>query len=112
METYFFDKNITKDKLFKEEVEESGFKVVAVASDMGDRNLSLWKNLQISTNKVSFMNPVEVTNNFLDYGIRLPCGTEVSKWQFQQILHDKELSLTPELDSTGHFNISGSARQN
>ncbi|KAJ8882663.1 hypothetical protein PR048_014475 [Dryococelus australis] len=45
-------------------------------------------------------------NNFLDYGIRLPCGTEVLKWQLQQILHDKELPLTPKLDSRVHLNVS------
>ncbi|KAJ8894294.1 hypothetical protein PR048_006909 [Dryococelus australis] len=127
---YDFDRNITKDKLFEviKEVEESGFKVVAIASDMGGGNLSLWRNLQISTNKVSFTDLVDVTreewvfadiphlikllrNNFLDYGIRLSCGTEISKWQLQQILHDKELSLTPKLDSRVHLNVSGSARQ-
>ncbi|KAJ8865488.1 hypothetical protein PR048_033765 [Dryococelus australis] len=53
----------TKDKLFEviKELEGSGFKVVTVVSDMGGGNLSLWKNLQISTNKVSFTNLVDVT---------------------------------------------------
>ncbi|KAJ8868438.1 hypothetical protein PR048_029954 [Dryococelus australis] len=39
------------DKLFEilKEVDDSGFKVVAIVSDMGGRNLSLWQNLQIST---------------------------------------------------------------
>ncbi|KAJ8878267.1 hypothetical protein PR048_018844 [Dryococelus australis] len=92
------------------EVEDSGFKVVAIVSDMGGKILSLWKNLQISTNEVSCTNPVDVTlkirvfadmphlikllrNNFLEYGIRLPCGSKVSKWQLQKILHDKDISL-------------------
>ncbi|KAJ8875489.1 hypothetical protein PR048_023384 [Dryococelus australis] len=127
---YDLHKNITKDKLFKviKEVEEYGFKVVATVSDTRGRNLSLWKNLQISTNKVSFMNPLDVTlevrvfadiphlikqsrNNFLDYGIRLPCRTEVSNWQLEQILHNKEISRTLKLDSRVHFNVSGSAQQ-
>ncbi|KAJ8888053.1 hypothetical protein PR048_007539 [Dryococelus australis] len=88
-----FDKYIAKDKLFEviKEVEDSNLKVVAIVSDMGGGNISLWKNLQISTNKVSVTNPVDVTrelwvfadiphlikllrNVFLDYG-----GTEVSK---------------------------------
>ncbi|KAJ8870000.1 hypothetical protein PR048_029011 [Dryococelus australis] len=38
-----------------------GFKVVTIVNDMGGGNLSLWKHLQISTNKVSFTNPVDVT---------------------------------------------------
>ncbi|KAJ8878410.1 hypothetical protein PR048_018988 [Dryococelus australis] len=88
---------IVRDKLFEviKEDEDSGLKVVAIVSDMGGGNLSLWQNLQISTNEVSFKNPADVTrevwvfanirhlikllrNIFLDYGIRLPCGTEVS----------------------------------
>ncbi|KAJ8890534.1 hypothetical protein PR048_010043, partial [Dryococelus australis] len=75
--------NFTKDKLFEvtKEVRDSGFKVVAIVSDMGGGNL------------ISFTNPVDVTqkvwvfvdiphlikilrNNFLEYGIPLPCGTE------------------------------------
>ncbi|KAJ8892632.1 hypothetical protein PR048_005213 [Dryococelus australis] len=108
----------------KKEVEESYSKIVAILSVMQGAYLSLWKNLQISTNKVSFTNSVDVTrevrvfadiphlikllrNTFLDYGIWLPYGTEVSK----QILHDKQLSLTPKLDGSVHLNVSGSARQ-
>ncbi|KAJ8890808.1 hypothetical protein PR048_010317, partial [Dryococelus australis] len=111
---YDFDKNFTKDKLFE------------VIKEVGYSSLNLWKNLQISKNKVSFTNPVDVTRgvrmfadiphlikllryNFLDYGIRLPCGTEVSK--LQQILHDKDLLLTSKLDSRVHLNISGRAQQ-
>ncbi|KAJ8878165.1 hypothetical protein PR048_022632 [Dryococelus australis] len=79
---YDFDKDFTKDKLFQV-IKEEG---------------SLWKNLQISRNKVSFTYPVDMTrevwvfadiphlikllrDNVLDYSIRLPCGTEVSKLQ-------------------------------
>ncbi|KAJ8892131.1 hypothetical protein PR048_004711 [Dryococelus australis] len=59
---YDFEKYITKGKLFEViDVVESGFKVVAIESDMGGGNLSLKKNLQISTNKVLFTNLVDVT---------------------------------------------------
>ncbi|KAJ8872942.1 hypothetical protein PR048_026558 [Dryococelus australis] len=122
---YDFDKNITEDKLFEvmKGVEESGFKVLAIV-----RKSKFVEKLTNFYNKVSFTNLVDVTrevwlfadiphlikllrNNFLDYGIRLPCGSEISKWQLQQILHDKELSLTPKLDSRVHLNVSGSSRQ-
>ncbi|KAJ8866847.1 hypothetical protein PR048_032708 [Dryococelus australis] len=122
-----FHKNITKGKLFEViNVVESRFKVIAIVSDMGAGNLSLRKNLKFPqsffTNQVDVAGEVWVLadiphlikllrNNFLDYGIRLPCGTEASKWQLQQILQDKELSLTPKLDSRMHLNVSGSARQ-
>ncbi|KAJ8883099.1 hypothetical protein PR048_014938 [Dryococelus australis] len=92
---YEFEKNITKGKLLEviKEVQESGFKVVATVRR---KSKFVGKLTQIFTNKVSFTYPVDVTrevwrNNFLDYDIRLPCGSEVSKWQLQQILHDKEL---------------------
>ncbi|KAJ8896620.1 hypothetical protein PR048_001964 [Dryococelus australis] len=78
-----FDKNFTKDKLLEviKEVEDSGFKVVAILSDMGGGNLISFTIMVDVTQKVWVFADIThliklLGNNFLDYGIRLPCGIE------------------------------------
>ncbi|KAJ8868126.1 hypothetical protein PR048_031935 [Dryococelus australis] len=58
---YYFDKpmieDILKDVIVR--VEERGFKVVAIVSDMEGWNRTVWKKLGITTEKVAFVNPYD-----------------------------------------------------
>lgn len=59
-QVYFkFDTDISKDILFDiiVPVEEAGFSVVAMVSDMGPMNVRLWKSLGVGIDKPSFTNP-------------------------------------------------------
>ncbi|KAJ8871424.1 hypothetical protein PR048_027741 [Dryococelus australis] len=108
--------SVLKDKLFEviKEGEDSGFEVVTIVSDIGGGNLISFTISADVTRKLWVFADIPhiiklLRNNFLDYGIRLPCGTEISK--LQQILSDKELLLTLKLDTRVHLNVSGSAQQ-
>lgn len=126
---YNYNQSMTKNVLFEiiNALEECGFQVIAVVSDMGGGNQSLWKQMNISPESTSFDNPFDVMrkvwvfadvphlikllrNHFLDHGIILPDKSVITKHEVLSVLQDTELKLTPKL-STLHLDVKKSARQ-
>ena len=87
---YDFDTNMTKKILFELilKVENAGYPVVAIVSDLGPSNISLWNKLGIGWDKSSFTNPANserevyvsadaphliklIRKNFIDHGYQL-----------------------------------------
>ncbi|KAJ4428499.1 hypothetical protein ANN_24536 [Periplaneta americana] len=61
---YDFDKTMNRELLFEiiTEIEVSGFRVVAIVSDLGGGNRRLWNELQINVNQTCFSNPASDAN--------------------------------------------------
>ncbi|KAJ8894179.1 hypothetical protein PR048_006789, partial [Dryococelus australis] len=101
-------KKITKDILYEviKVTENSGFKVVGIVGGVGGGNPA-----HVSREVWGFADiPLLLEllrNNFLDHGLRLPCETDIFECEVMRILNDKELSLTPKLDSKVHLNVTG-----
>lgn len=55
---YSFDSNMTKDILMEavKRLGDAGYETVAMAIDMGDANVGVWKQLGVSINKPYFTN--------------------------------------------------------
>ncbi|KAJ8866802.1 hypothetical protein PR048_032663 [Dryococelus australis] len=89
---YDFDTEVTRDllSLVIKKLEERGFIVVAVVSDIGGSNQCLWKSLSI--NAWVFAGVPHLIklprNNFLDYGIQLRNGTVIRKEHISNIIED------------------------
>lgn len=132
---YNFDTDMTKDILFDiiVQVEEAGFLVVAMVSDMGPANVKLWRSLSVDINNTSFLNPAcgdrdifvfadaphlikLIRNNFLDSGIRLDgkngCKTATNGCVREIIQRSvKDLKTTFKL-SDRHVHVYGTQRMN
>ncbi|KAJ8884303.1 hypothetical protein PR048_016160, partial [Dryococelus australis] len=87
---------------------------------MDGSNIGLRKELNISSSNTT-INPMWVfadmphaikllRNNFLDYGIQLPCGTVVRKDHVQAIIEKIELKLSPKRTPL-HIQLKDSTRQ-
>ena len=125
---YEFDKTMTKDILFDliHRLEDIGLSVESVTSDMGAKNMSLWKELGIRPGNSSFEyngRQIELfadvphllkllRNHFLDQGFILKSGALVVKNDVQQLLlfDAGELRPTHKLKII-HFDCKGSQRQ-
>ena len=126
---YDFDKTMTRDILFTliEKLDGIGFQVECVTSDMGPKNIGLWKELDIHTEKPHFdYNGRQIQvfadvphllkllrNHFLDQGFLLKDGTLILKEDIQKLLtvNSGEKRLAYKL-APRHFECSGSLRQN
>ena len=55
---------MVKSLLFEiiSKLNEIGYNVVAIVSDMGSKNMGLWKDLDISIHKTSFLHPITGNN--------------------------------------------------
>lgn len=128
---YEFDQSMS-EIILKEiirNVQDCGFLVVAIVSDMGGGNRSLWKQLGINPNNTSFPNPSDsnkkifvfadvphllklARNHFLDKGFVTKSGGEVDKIFVQQLLEKSvhDLKLAPKL-THHHLEVKGSGRQ-
>lgn len=109
---YDFDKPMSKTLLFEiiESIEISGFKVIAITSDLGGENRSVWKQLRISPTNTSFQNPFDgsrqiyvfadvphllklARNHFVEKGL-VVCGNEhITKSCLEQLLQKQKTDL-------------------
>lgn len=127
---YDFDKPMTEE-ILKDiivRVEESGFKVVAIVSDMGGGNRAVWKRLGITPEKTAFVNPYDnsrnifvfadvphliklARNHFLDKGFTVE-GNDIDKEYVQQLINNSkhELKIAPKVTQR-HLDVVGCARQ-
>ena len=115
---YKFDYQMTPEELFNiiKCVEEAGFHVVAVTSDMGPSNQGLAKKLGITLTNTSFINPTRpdtpifwfydivhlvklIRNHLLDSGFKLPSGTVIDKAKLRKVMNhfDGDISMSPKL---------------
>lgn len=129
---YDFDQQMTKELLFEiiAKLEEIGFKVLSIVSDLGGKNIRLWNQLNITPTKSSFFNPNDASrniwvfadfphlikllrNHILDHGIKLPCGKIIEKAIFEKLLEadSGELKICPKL-SWSHIQVRNNERQN
>lgn len=127
---YDFDVTMKKDLLFSiiNAIEDVGVKVCAIVSDLGGCG-TLWKELTISTKQTSFTNPTDPTrnvwvfadmphyikllrNHFLDEGLVLEDGTEVTVDILQKTLQEDkgEIKLCHKLDPS-FLTLRGNDRQ-
>ncbi len=126
---YEFDKTMDKDLVFKIvlRLKKTGLQVRAVVSDMGTKNIALWRQLNVTSEKPYFYTPQAekinvfadtphllklLRNHFLDQGYVLPGGKIFQKEDLLQLLNtDKgELRLCHKLKPL-HFTCKGSQRQ-
>lgn len=127
---YFnFDTKMTKSLLFDIilAVENSGFSVWAVTSDMGAENRALWKELSIQIENSKFRIPSIhrdihvfadiphmlklIRNHVLDDGVQLDSGTQILKSTFENALkaNSSELLLCPKF-TIKHLEVVGAER--
>lgn len=131
---YNFDTNMKKDILFDiiQKVEAAGFHLVAMVSDLGSTNVSLWNSLGIHINNTSFTNPAASTrqihvfadaphllklvrNNFLDHGFTLDGNSKqtVTNGSVREIIIRSEHDIkTAHRLSHKHINVQGVKRMN
>lgn len=128
---YDFDVTMTSEllKSIISAVEDCGIHVVAVTCDMGGKNSKVWKELGVNIEKTFFFNPVTndkvwvfcdiphllklLRNHFLDEGLILPDGTQLSKETIENLLQLQtgDLNITHHINEA-HLNVSGRSRQN
>lgn len=128
---YDYDSPMTQELLFEviTQLNDCGFEVVAIVSDMGPTNIRLWKCLGITPTKTSFEHPVSgkqiymfadvphllklVRNHLLDSGFVLPNQTYIGKQVLQEVvgLNKGDLSCVYKVTDL-HLNVVGSQRQN
>ena len=124
---YDFDVNMTKILLFKgiKELDDIGFRVESVTSDMGTKNMGLWKELGIGPDcshfeyngrKIQVFADIPhvlklLRNHYLDQGFVLQSGECFFKKDLQDLLNTDELRINHKLKKD-HFECSGSQRQN
>lgn len=127
---YQFDKKMTKDLLFEiiSSLENAGYLVYSMTSDLGADNQALWKALNINLENNSFPNPCKsdrsvyvfadvphmlklVRNHLLDDGMILPDGVIIDKQSFETLIQfdNNELKLCPRL-SQKHLEVVGAER--
>ena len=115
---YMFDTQLTPDELRKiiQCVEDAGFHVVSVTSDMGSSNQGLARDLGITVNNTCFPNPARpdnviywffdivhlvklIRNHLLSKGFRLPSGTLINKHQLKKVIDQVygDVTITPKL---------------
>lgn len=128
---YNFDTQITADNLNYIIccVQDIGYDVAAVVCDLGTKNRSVWKGLNVTETNSCFPNPQYedkrvwvfsdvphlfklMRNHFLDEGLRLPSGKIVDKSIIERLLAlDKnEMKLCPKLSQI-HLSVKGRERQ-
>ncbi len=126
---YDFDTPLGKDLLLKlvDLLEEIGFSVESVTSDMGPKNVGLWKELGIQPGKTDFEHKERklqvladvphllklLRNHLLDQGFILKNGDLLLREHLENLLavDTGELRITHKLKPI-HFNCSHSQRQN
>ncbi|CAD7092701.1 unnamed protein product [Hermetia illucens] len=127
---YDFNCKMTKDLLFTiiKSVEENGYPIQAIVSDLGGTNRALHKELGVTLENPSIANPVHpdrkifvfadvphliklLRNHFIDQGFELQCNT-ITKDLVQKLLclTSEELSITHKI-SSGNLNLRGAERQ-
>ena len=126
---YAFDTNMTRDILFDIilKVEAAGFVVVAMVSDLGSSNVSLWNSLGISVENTCFINPAAsarqiyvfadaphllklIRNNFLKHGFTFDGNSKhtVTDSSVREIIIRSEHDLkTAHHLSHKHINVQG-----
>lgn len=106
-----------------------GYSVVAVVSDLGPKNRCVWNELNVDHVNSCFSHPQEpekkvwvfsdvphlyklLRNHFLDSGIKLSCGTVVTKASIEKLLSldNAEMKMCPKL-SQFHLSVKGRERQ-
>jgi len=115
---YGFDTDITSELLITviDTIENVGYHVVAVVSDLGGKNQSLWKHLGINEKNSFFVNPKNrekvhvfadiphmlklLRNHILDEGIMLKNRIVIDKLVFATLVqkNELELKLCPKLN--------------
>lgn len=116
---YDFDCAMRKDKLFEiiQYVEDSGFPIVAVVSDLGGGNRGLHKELEINTMKTWFINPVThqkifmfadvphliklLRNHFVDEGFLIN-GLEINREIIERVI---QLTTSTDLNIAHKINM-------
>ncbi|CAD7085347.1 unnamed protein product [Hermetia illucens] len=127
---YDFNCKMTKDLLFTiiKPVEENGYPIQAIVSDLGGTNRALHKELGVTLENPSIANPVHpdrkifvfadvphliklLRNHFIDQGFELQ-GNTITKDLVQKLLclTSEELSITHKI-SAGNLNLRGAERQ-
>lgn len=130
---YFdFDQPMTKSTLFNiiHAVEQTGFKVVSITSDLGGENRALWKELGLNKNNSSFPHPFDSSrkvfafadvphllklarNHFVDKGF-IVCGNEhINKTCLEEVLKKQEADLKIAFKlSNEHLYVTNRNKQN
>ena len=127
---YDFDCCLTKEILYDiiQNVESTGFIVLAMVSDLSPTNIRLWKDLGICMDNPSFCNPAApdrnvhvfadaphlvklIRNNFLDSGFTLANGSCVTSDCVKEIIFQSisDLKTAPKL-SERHITVQGVKR--
>jgi hypothetical protein len=114
---YRFNTRLTKEELFKiiTEIEDAGFHVVSITSDMAPENRSLAKTLGITEENTSFPHPCRddviwwffdvphllklLRNNLLKHGFILPSGVVINKPMLLRLIKSLqgEVRMAPKL---------------
>lgn len=108
-------------------LEESGYPVYSVTSDLGAENRALFKCLEIDLGNCKFKNPSadryiyvfpdvphdlkNIRNHVLDDGVQLATGHVIQKSTFEILLeaNSRELKLCPKFNSF-HLDVTGAER--
>lgn len=109
---YDFDKAMTKETLYNVIIalEEVGYKVVSVTSDMGGKNKTLWNSLCINPDKTHFINPYDSSrkvfvfydvphllklarNHFVEKGFITEDGTHLTSNTLKEIINLQSTDL-------------------
>lgn len=126
---YQFDCKLTKNLIFKiiTRLENIGYNIVAMVSDLGGGNRGLWNELKVNENNNYFLNPVTqkklyvfgdaphlvklVRNHFLDSGFSVD-GNILSKCAFLELMQQTASSLNIAYKVTErHLNVKNAERQ-
>ena len=125
---YQFDQPVTREILTEvlDRLDDIGFSVEIVVSDMGSKNMALWKELNIQPGQVHFQQRDRnirvaadvphllklLRNHFIDQGFILQDGSVLQKDDVQQLLlvNNNELKVNHKLKLL-HFCCKGSQRQ-
>ncbi len=125
---YDFDKPMTKEILgdIMDKLDRIGFRTEVIVSDMGSKNLGLWKDLGIQPGNVSFSHGDRkvqavadvphllklLRNHLLDQGFILNDESLLRRGDVEALLqvNEGELKVNHKLKPL-HFNCKGSQRQ-
>ena len=129
---YFdFDQRMTQEILFKvvKFIEDAGFYVCSIVSDLGGGNRGLYRDLAVDEKKPWFLNPDKnhkifvladvhhllklIRNNFLDYGFLISENTEINQEPIVKLLSftgDSDLRITHKI-SLHNLTVNGPQRQ-
>lgn len=112
------------------QAEKAGFPVVAMVSDLGTTNVTLWNSLGIDIDNSAFVNPVDdnrevhvfadaphliklIRNNFLDHGFVLSGDRFAHYGSVRELIMKSKSDLqTAHKLSEKHINVMGMQRMN